>query len=123
MNMNSSSYSSNNFQQSQQEILRAIHQLNMNVTQLTTKVDRMEEANDRRSVSFLNKFEEIERKISALEQCHNISSVLPSSFNGLSSTSSCESITFANFSEAHFTAPIIESTFGRVTKKVCAVIR
>ena len=93
---------------------------------LTTKLDRIEETNDRRHASILNRIDIIEDKLSEL--CLN-NQVYPSSFKMASNKISISSDVDASFFEfdefyrRHFSQEIIESFYGPVTKSVCDLIR
>lgn len=94
---------------------------------LTTKLDRIEETNDRRHASILNRIDIIEDKLSEL--CLN-NQVYPSSFKMASNKISISSDVDASFFEfvdefyrKHFSQEIIESFYGPVTKSVCDLIR
>jgi len=105
---NSYGYNIQSVVKNQEDILKILNQL-------TTKMDRIEEANDRRSASLFDRIDCLENKLSELEN--------KSSKNKISTSSPNMFFEFDEFHRKHFTKAIIESFYGPITRSVSDLIR
>jgi len=128
-------YTMQNFMDRMNQLFTVINQIgttvdgiSLELKQLQSKVERLEESNDRNNLKLLDRINNVESTLLEIKESNSIASRYPSGSMGSSNNhnniaSTAEVFTFEDFRVKYFTRTIVEDFSGPVTKQFCSFMR